>query len=148
MDIEKVITRLESDLDKSTATILVSDDPEKRYFIGDALLGQAAIMLIEVYCLSFLEGFGFIEMAKKHGERTRNFIQKVRAGKLKIQDVDQEKKDLTKLLSEMSGLNIADASETGELAVRELLRESGATKTQAEIISKNVTCALTETLEK
>ena len=143
-DIETVLRRFEGDLDKATATLVVTDDPEKRHLIGEALLVGAALFLVQKYCAAFLEGVGLHDAAKAHGRKARQFLARVRSGSLRDQDVDQEKKDVGQALQEISDCEPANGPASGERAVHRLLRESGATTQQAERISKSVTRALTE----
>ena len=144
MDIKTVLGRLESDLDKPTATLIVTDDPEKRHFIGETLLVGAALFLIQQYCAGFLEGLGLHDTARVHGQKALKFLERIRSGSMTDQDVDQEKKDVGQALQEISDCDPANGSTSGEHAVQVFLRESGATTQQSMMISKVVTCALSE----
>ena len=143
-DIETVLRRFEGVLDKATATLVVTDDPEKRHFIGEALLVGATLFLIQAYCAAFLEGVGLHDAAKAHGRKARQFLARVRSGSLRDQEVGQEKKDVVQALQEISDCEPANGPASGEHAVQKLLRESGATTQQAELISNSMTRALTE----
>lgn len=68
-DIETVLRRFEGVLDKATATLVVTDDPEKRHFIGEALLVGATLFLIQLTAPHSSKALVFTTLLKRMVER-------------------------------------------------------------------------------
>jgi hypothetical protein len=92
------VESLARDLDKSVATLVISQDDRTRRFIGELLLTAAACYLLKRYADKYLEGLGFDDMAKKHGQRTQDFLQRLRQGTADQQSVEELKEDLEAVL--------------------------------------------------
>jgi hypothetical protein len=142
-DTSVILKQVEDDLGYPAATLLVTDDPEKRHFIGEMLLMGAAIFVLQRYCAGFLQGVGLDDAAKQHGQKTREFLGKLRSGSVKREELDQQKEHLSEALKEVSSHGAAIGYSSGEHAVQEALEEAGATAQQAKTISEKVTEAIT-----
>jgi hypothetical protein len=144
-NVEEVIRRLEYSLDKTTATLVVTDDTEERHFIGEALLIAAALFLLQQYCAGFLEGVGFKDLAKSHGSKAKQFLAKVRSGSLKDEDLEHAKRNAAEAVKDVSEANpTEEGAEQAERSVQQFLLESGATSQQAEKVSAEITRTLAQ----
>jgi hypothetical protein len=135
---------LAKQLDKPVATLIVSSDSGTKRFIGEALLAAAALYLLKKYCDKYLEGIGFDEIAKSHGKKTREFIEKLREGSTvpeQLTSSAQKDVDEAVRIIEQNPPNEA-AKADAELAVEEVVIESGGLKPQgretAILVSKVV----------
>lgn len=125
-------SRLAKRLDKPVATLIVSGDSETKRFIGEALLIAAAVYLLQHYCDKYLEGIGFDDMAKSHGKKTKEFIEKLRDGSTapdQLTNSAQEDLDEALRIIEQNQPNAA-AQSSAELAVEEAVVEAGGLKPQ------------------
>jgi hypothetical protein len=119
--IDIALNRLERDLDKTTATLLVTDDPEKRHLIVEGLLVGAALFLLQEYCAGFLEGIGFKDAAKAHGMKAREFIVQLRSSSLSKHELEQKKIKVESAIQEVQKYSTSDGSAFGEGTVRKVL---------------------------
>jgi hypothetical protein len=127
-----VSSRLAKRLDKPVATLIVSGDSETKRFIGEALLIAAAVYLLQHYCDKYLEGVGFDEMAKSHGKKTKEFIEKLRDGSAPADELTSSaKEEMNEALRiiQKSPPNAA-AKSSAELAVEVVVIEAGGLKPQ------------------
>jgi hypothetical protein len=136
---ESTVARLAKRVDKPVATLIVSQDPETKRFIGEALLAAAAIYLLKRYCDKYLEGLGFDDIAKQHGKKTKEFIESLRAGRLQpeqIKAADSEIEETLKLVRDHPANSAAKVSAEG--AVQEAVVEVGGIKAQGREVAASV----------
>jgi geranylgeranyl pyrophosphate synthase len=133
------VERLAKRVDKPVATLIVSQDSETKRFIGEALLTAAVLYLLKRYCDGYLKGLGFDDMAKRHGEKTKEFIELVRSGNLQPEQIsaaDPEVEEALKLVRDHPTNNAAKA--LAESAVQEAVVEVGGIKAQGREIATAV----------
>jgi hypothetical protein len=136
---DSTVMRLAKRVDRPVATLIVSQDPDTKRFIGEVLLTAAAIYLLKRYCDKYLEGLGFDDAAKQHGKKTKEFIESVRAGQLQPEQIkasDPEVEEALKLIRDQPVNNAAKALAEG--AVQEAVVEVGGIKAQGREIAASV----------
>lgn len=130
------VATLAAQLDKPTATLLVTDDVQTRYFILETALTAAALYLLKRYADKYLEGLGFDAMAKEHGKKTKEFMQKVRAGAATASDIDAGKAELATAIATIKSSPPNQAAQTAAVAaVESALIESGGVRAQARAVA-------------
>ena len=73
------VESLSMQLDKAAATLIVSEEGE-RHFIAESALAAVTLYLLKKYADGYLKGLGFEDLAKRHGEKTLEFLRQLRAG--------------------------------------------------------------------
>lgn len=66
-------------LDRPSATLLVSQDGD-RYFLAETTLVAVALYLLKKYADGYLKGLGLDAAATRHGEKTRALLTQLRSG--------------------------------------------------------------------
>jgi hypothetical protein len=66
-------------LDRASATLLVSKDGE-RHFLAATTLAAVALYLLKKYADGYLKGLGLDAAATRHGEKTRALLTQLRSG--------------------------------------------------------------------
>ena len=141
-DIDAIVARLDAQLDNATATIVASDDPEKRHFIGEAILTAVAIYLLNKYADGYLEGLGFIAMAREHGEKTRAWFFKLRKGSVSGEEIKEQKEEMKPILAElMQQPNNIQATANAERGIVDLVTSLGAPELEGRKAAKTITDA-------
>jgi len=126
------IESLAAELDKSVATLIVSQDDRTRRFIAETLLTAAALYLLKRYADKYLEGLGFDDMARTHGQRTREFLERLQKGRAEVQSVEELKEDLQAEWALGRGKPISNsAKEAAQEDVTQALIDAGAVRAQA-----------------
>jgi hypothetical protein len=123
--------RLAKQLDKPTATLIVTGGAGNRLFIGEALLVAAALYLLARYCDKFLEGIGFDELAKSHGKKTREFIEQMHAQPIAQEAIPQFEIDHVLKVVQQNSQNL-DAMAAAETAVEADVIAMGGLKMQGK----------------
>ncbi len=132
VDAERILAALIPLLDKSTATIITTDDSEKRHFIGETMLIAAGIFLLEHYCAAFLEGVGLHDLGKSHGEKASALLTRVRMGNTSKSEIEEEKNNLPPMINQVVEQSEKDSGKTNaERSVEALLVKAGLTARQA-----------------
>src|SRR3569623_121501 len=126
------VATLAAQLDKPTATLIVAEDAETKYFILETALTAAALYLLKRYADKYLEGLGFDAMAKAHGRKTKEFIQKVRCGSATGSDIDEGKQAIATSKSEPPN---PAAQADAVAAVEATLIENGGVRAQARTVA-------------
>jgi hypothetical protein len=130
------VERLAAELDKPTATLIVSDSPQTKRFILESLLTAAALYLLKRYADTFLEGLGFDDMAKEHGKKTKEFIESVRSGAATPAYIDQNKQELESTIAFIKSKPSSKTAHTAALAAVEAeIIESGGVRAQARNVA-------------
>jgi hypothetical protein len=133
------VSLLAAELDKPTATLVVSQDPQTRRFIGEFLLTAAACYLLKRFADKYLEGLGFDDLAKQHGAKTRQFLETLKSGSITQRAVDGLQCELDLAIS---SAQTRPKSEQARLAAKEevfgVLMQVGAIQRQAQNESEKV----------
>ncbi len=139
------VESLAQQLDKATATLLVSEEGERR-FIAESAVAAVALYLLKKYADIYLKSAGFEEMAKRHGEKTRAFLKKLRSGP-EASDTAEAQHDLDAALNAIRTQPPSESARVAALdAVVEEYLEAGAVRSQAEREAKKVAAAADQML--
>jgi hypothetical protein len=133
------------ELDRTTGTLLVSDDVTVRHFIAESLLIAAGVFLLRTYATGYLRGIGLSELAEEHGRKSRDMLKKIRAGKIEEEDLELMKADTVELCGLIPKQKLEEAKEPERLAeseVSKVLINEGAPSTKALAIAARATLAV------
>lgn len=134
--IKDPVATLAAQLDKPTATLIVAEDAETKYFILETALTAAALYLLKRYADKYLEGLGFDAMAEAHGRKTKEFIQKVRSGSATGSDIDEGKQELATAIATIKSEPPNPAAQADAVAaVEATLIENGGVRAQARTVA-------------
>jgi hypothetical protein len=126
-DIELLGTKL----DKAAATLLVSDKGD-RHLLAETVLAGIALFLLKKYADGFLKGLGLEDLAKKHGEKTVEFLRRLRAGP-DAHETETARQDLDVTLEEVRAHAPTDRARAIALEVTvQIYLDAGAVRSQAE----------------
>ena len=132
-------------IDKTTATLLVSSDPQKKRLIGEAVFIGAVLFLIQQYCAGLLKGLGFEAMAEAHGKKAAEFLRKLKTGQVTDADISEAKERAAESVQAVRGQALTETSESQAAASLEAeLVDAGALPAQAQ----EVTGALSQIILK
>ena len=131
-DVQSAIESLKARFDKSLATILVTERPDDRYFIEEALLVGATLFVLNRYAGAYLDGLGLKSLAEAHGKATCDFLRKLRSKGVQSDDYEEQRllfQQAVDLIREKGGTEEADQSARLSLTIE--LIQSGALEFQA-----------------
>ncbi len=137
--IESILEQSKTQVDKASATVLVSDDPRMKRFIGEALLVGAILYLLQQYCSGFFKGLGLDDLGESHGKKARQFIKRIRKSKVTNEYLDPVKKDVEAAIQKARQQDATDlAVSKAESSVQETLVEAGVVRAQAVDIARGL----------
>ena len=132
-------------LDRTSATLLVSEEPEVRHFIAESLLIAAGLFLLQRYATGFLRGLGLDDLAEQHGRKSRELLKKIRSSGVVTDELELLKAETEKVIGEVrvrdSG-DTAEAERQGEAEVRTALVDEGAPIGKASEIAARASFAV------
>lgn len=142
--VDKIIDSLkESALDKPTATLLISADSDKRFFIGEAMLIAAGVALLHSY-LSGLLGTG--KLGEHHQKVIKEFWAKITSGKVSREEIDASKALAEERLQSVAEESVTEQSKRdAERRIEEILIKEGSTAANAKNLSTAITKAIFRT---
>ena len=140
MNVDDLIKKGQQKLDKTSATLLASsDDPQRRRFIGEALLGAVFVFLLHRYCEGFLKGAGFDELAEKHGRLAVQWWKNIHSETfIQLHLSEAEQKQIGASISKIRQTRKSDAARMGRESVASPLRDAGAVSGQARDVAELV----------
>lgn len=134
--IDSIISRAQTRVDKTTATLLVSSDPEVKRFISEALFIGALLFLIQKYCAGLLKGLGFDALAEAHGKQAATFLKKLKAGGVTDVDIKEAKEQAAQSVQAVRGQALTETAESqAASSVEAELLEAGALPAQARDVT-------------
>jgi hypothetical protein len=139
-DDDPIIDRVALQLDPATATIVVSEIPEERQFIGEALLLAAGLFLLAEYASGFLDGLGLKDEAKAHGAAARAWLAHLHSGQPSDADLARQRQLVGRVLGDIRPRIGSEAAvSAAEGAVRRYLRSAGAAEGQSAHAARTIT---------
>jgi hypothetical protein len=136
---DAAIAEARAAIGRPLATSLATENPNDRPFLLEGLFAGVAIYLLEQYGEGFLEGLGFKNAARGHGERARAFFKRLRHRNDLDDDLAAEKQAADAMLREIRAHEpTEDARVAGRRAVEDTLLNSGAVRRQATDVAVQV----------
>jgi hypothetical protein len=133
---QAVVERATGVVGRPVATLVVSTDPDERPFVAEGLLLGATIFLLQRYAGEFLKGAGFDEAARRHGERARAFLRRLREREPTPDELAAERQEAEAMIEEVRSCGLDEAAQGGaEQAVVAEVLEAGATSDQARDVA-------------
>jgi hypothetical protein len=132
-------------LDRTSATLLVSEETEIRHFIAESLLIAAGLFLLQRYATGFLRGLGLDDLAEQHGNKSRDLLKKIRSSGVEGNELELLKAETGKLIREVRACDSKDSAEAqkqGEAKVRTALVDEGAPAGKASEIAARASLAV------
>jgi len=127
-------------LDRTTATSLVSEEPEVRHFIAESLLVAAGLFLLQRYATGFLRGLGLDDLAEQHGRKSKELLKNIRSSEPASNELELLKAETESAIDEVrtrDSDHAVEAQRQGEAEVRvALVSEGVATGKASEIAAK------------
>lgn len=118
-------------LDKTTATLIFSENGD-RHLLAESVLAGIALFLLKKYADGYLKGLGLEDLAKKHGEMTMEFLRRLRDGPGAI-ETEVAEGDLNESLETVRACVPNDRAKAIALEVTiQVYVDAGAVRLQAE----------------
>lgn len=137
--VEDAMARAQNVVDRPLATVIASDDADARHFLLEALFAGAAIFLLEQYAEGFLEGVGFKDAARGHGQRAQRFLQRLRRRDGVDEAVEAEKQVVDDLLREVRAREADDeVKAAARRLVEEVLLDAGSGRREAADVAVEI----------
>lgn len=125
------IKALGAQLDKATATLIVSENGD-RHLLAESVLAGIALFLLKKYADGYLKGLGLEDLAKNHGEKTIEFLRRLRDGP-GASETKAAERDLNESLEAVRARAPNDRAKAMALEVTiQVYVEAGAVRLQAE----------------
>jgi hypothetical protein len=139
ININDLIREGKSKVDKASATLLVSNDSDRKRFIAESLLAGAVVYLLTKYCDGFLRGLGYDALAEKHGKKAAELLSELRTGEIIQLHLDDAQRDLGESISIIRDKPGIDAAlKQGTDYVMQPLLEAGAVRAQAREVANTI----------
>jgi len=134
--INTVIEQAKLYVDRPIATLLVTSDPKKKWFVPEAVVVGVILFLLQRYCTGFLKGLGFDEAAERHGKKAAELLSKLRSTAVTDIELDQAKKEVEAAIQEVRGKVVSESAKSEAVScVKDAILDAGAVPEQARDVA-------------
>jgi hypothetical protein len=110
-EVKDAIYAVRKNLDRPLATIIATEHPEDRYFIGEALLTATVLFLLNRYAGAYVDRLGLKPLAESHADKTKSFLQLIRAKTVTPADILAQERLLEEALTAIRKFGVLPENE-------------------------------------